>query len=127
MEEAIRDFLEQFTVADLSARGVLLPDNAYTFLLKQGSVGPLLQLMREMNVQRLYHAPNGTTEWELTAEHTYINRRADSAEFRRGTLENLPNPGIIFDWQNRHINPFCRLTRPVKVFGRWIYPDEEGG
>ena len=125
MEESIWDFLEQFTAELLSARRVLVPDEVYTFLLRSPSVEPLLGLMRQQGVYRLYHSPEGRVEWELTADRRYYNSRAGTVELRRGNVDDLQNPGLIFDWQNRHINPFYRQIRPAWVFGRMIHPPEE--
>ena len=91
-----RAFLDRFEPSDLAARGIL---NGETRLLNNRSVVPLRDLMTEHGVARLVSAGG----WLLSADGTFRNPRADGAT--SGNVDDLPNPGQVFNYQNTSLNP----------------------
>ncbi len=97
-ETHIIEFLKQFSVDDLVSRGILRK-NARE--LNNGSVYPLMELMASQGVTRL-ESPE--RDWFLTVDGEFQNPR--SSEETTGRVENLGNPGNVFNYQNTSINPW---------------------
>ena len=97
MEMDVREFLKQFSPDELVDREIL---RGNTRLLKSGSETPLMALMLERDVSRLRAQDR---EWSLTSEGEFQNPRSTEAE--SGRVEDLGNPGNVFNLQNTSINP----------------------
>ena len=97
MEMDVSDFLRQVTPDELVDRGIL---RGKTNLLKSGSETPLMALMVERAVSRLTAQDR---KWFLTSEGEFQNPRSNEAE--SGRVEDLGNPGSVFNLQNTSINP----------------------
>ena len=96
-ETHIKEFLNQFSVDELTKRGIL---RGNTRLLNNGSVSPLIGLMADRNVSRLLTPER---DWFLTSEGEFQNPL--SAEAKSGRVDDLVNPGNVFNQQNTSINP----------------------
>lgn len=104
----IRDFLNQFSVDELTSRGIL---RGSTRLLNKGSVLPLINLMTDQDVARL-EAPE--RDWFLTSNGAFRNLL--STEAKSGRIEGLANPGNVFNEQNTSLNPhYDRSSGPELV------------
>ena len=97
MEIDVKDFLNQFSAEELVRRGIL---RGGTRLLNNGSVSPLISLMTERNVTRLEAPERG---WFLTSDGEFQNQL--STEAKSGRVQDLNNPGNVFNEQNTSINP----------------------
>ncbi len=100
MEVDVREFLNRFSPDELKNRGVLRGD---TQILRSGSVSPLINLMADQKITRLV-APE--RNWFLTSDGEFQNPL--SSEAKSGRVEDLRNPGDIFNFQNTSINPYFR-------------------
>lgn len=89
-------FLEQFEASELAARGILIGESR---LLNHKSVPPLRTLMAERGVSRLV----STGGWLLGADGAFRNPRAEGVT--SGNVDDLPNPGQVFNYQNTTLNP----------------------
>ena len=109
MNEDIREFLNRFTIDDLEARQVLFPFgfSREQYLLRAGSVSPLIELMKEHNISRLEYP---SRNWWLDSEYQFNNPRSE--ENKTGDARRLSNPGSVFNEQNRYINPFFKPAHP---------------
>ncbi len=96
-EMDVRKFLSQFSVDELTQRGVL---HGSTRLIRNASVFPLIDLMTEHEVTCLQAVERG---WFLTSDGEFNNPR--STEAKTGKLQDLGNRGKVFDYQNTSINP----------------------
>lgn len=94
----IKEFLNQFSVEELTSKGILRGD---TLLLNNRSLAPLMSLMSTHEIGRL-QAPE--RDWYLTSLGEFQNRL--STESKSGNVESLDNPGNVFNMQNASINPF---------------------
>ena len=94
----IKDFLNGFTLDELTDKGVLREG---TRLLNNRSIGPLLVLMKEQAVSQL-QAPEGG--WFLTAQGEFQNPY--SMEAKSGRVDSLDKTGNVFYFQNPTINPY---------------------
>ena len=104
-ETYIRDFLNQFSVDELTRKGIV---RGNTRLLNRGSVRPLITLMNDQDVARL-EAPE--RDWFLTCDGAFQNLL--STEAKSGRIEDLANPGNVFNEQNTSINPhYARGSGP---------------
>lgn len=94
----VQEFLRRFEIDYLRKRGILLT----TRNLMQGkSVYPLVELMKEQNVERLISADG---KWFLISNGEFANSR--SAERRKyGHVDQLEEKGNVFKGQNKRINP----------------------
>lgn len=101
MEKDIREFLEEFTVEELVDRGVLRGE---TYQLRGTSIGPLQDLMREYNVERLVAA---NRNWFLGVDGEFSNSGSDE-EIKTGNVSQLQKKGNVFNEQNPAINPFFK-------------------
>ena len=110
MNEDIREFLNRFTIDDLEAKQVLFPFgfSREQYLLRAGSVSPLIELMKEHNISRLEYP---SRNWWLDSEYQFNNPRSE--ENKTGDARRLSNPGSVFNEQNRYINPFFTRTDPA--------------
>lgn len=97
MAEDVREFLKRFTADELVSRGVL---RGGTRLLNNGSVSPLTELMAEHDISRLEASER---RWFLTTDGDFQNPLSSEAE--SGRVEDLYNPGNVFNQQNTSINP----------------------
>ena len=97
MEVDVVEFLNQFSSDDLAERGVLRGD---TRLLNNRSVSAVLKLMDEKKVTRLHAVER---KWHLTSDGEFANPLSDEA--KSGSLDELDNPGNLFNYQNVFINP----------------------
>lgn len=96
--ENIRIFLENTGMETLCARGVI---NGEKRLLTGASVKPLIELMLEKGVARLYH----NQQWSLDArDSSFINHF--NGYYKSVLILKISNAGDIFKGANRHINPF---------------------
>ena len=93
----IRDFLNQFSVDELTSREIL---RGSTRLLNKGSVLPLITLMTDQDVARL-EAPE--RDWFLTSDGAFRNLL--STEAKSGRIEGLASLGNVFNQQNTSLNP----------------------
>ena len=100
MEQDIRTFLKRFSAAELEKRGILQPHKRDVYLLRAGSVYPLLELMKEHSVTRLVVEERN---WFLTSDGEFANPKYS---VKHGQVEEFPKG--IFDYQNKHINPYFR-------------------
>ena len=107
MDIDVREFLKRFSADVLENRGILIPDSQYTYLLRAPSVRPLINLMKESNVERLVCERR---RWFLAADGTFANP-GSRGDPRQGMVEELRNPGNAFMGQNRHINPFFPIEQ----------------
>ena len=106
-EADVRAFLKQFSAEDLAAKGVL---NGKTLLLNNKSVTPLTELMHEHGLSRLVAVAR---DWSLDVNGAFRNPRSTAAT--SGNVENLQNPGNVFNEQNTSINPhYARGQEPDK-------------
>lgn len=103
MKQDIGTFLKRFSASELETRGILQPHKRDIYLLRAGSVSPLIELMKEHDVTRLVFEKRN---WFLTSDGEFANPRY---RIKRGRVEELPNPGGVFDGQNKHINPYFRF------------------
>ena len=98
MEADIREFLQKYSADDLATRGIL---RGQTLLLNARSVNPLINLMVEQGITILEAKELG---WYITSSGEFVNH--GSSEFTEGNIEDLENPGNVFNFQNIHINPY---------------------
>ena len=98
-----RKFLKKFSAAELEKRRILQPHKKNVYLLRAKSVSPLIDLMKEHGVTRLVAEERN---WFLTSDGEFANPKYS---IKRGRVEELPNPGGVFDGQNKHINPYFRF------------------
>ncbi len=103
MEQDIRTFLKRFSAAELEKREILHPHRRDDYWLMARSVSPLTELMKEHGVTRLVAEEQN---WFLTSDGEFANPRHS---IKRGRVEELPNPGGVFDYQNKYINPYFRF------------------
>ncbi len=94
----IKEFLEEFTLADLKRRGVLKGK-----LLKGKSVEPLIDLMRECGVERVEYPD---ADWFLDTEGKFMNPY--SPEQKKGKTDELSKMGSVFTRTNSVLNPHCQ-------------------
>lgn len=113
MEVDVNEFLKQFSAEELASRGILRGGSR---LLNNGSVSPLIELMAERGISRL-EAPE--RRWFLTANREFQNPY--SMEAKSGRVEELANPGNVFNEQNTSINPHYAGAIGPEI------DDEEGG
>ena len=97
MDMDVVEFLNQFSAEDLAERGILRGE---TRLLNNRSVSPLLKLMNEQSVLKLHSAKQS---WHLTSSGEFANPLSDEA--KSGNLDDLDNPGNLFNYQNVSLNP----------------------
>lgn len=114
MEIDVREFLKQFPAGELARRGVLRGD---TQMLNNGSVSPLISLMAEHDISRL---ESTARNWFLISDGEFQNPL--SVEAKSGRVEDLDNPGSVFNLQNTSINPHYRGYRRQE-----LDPAEEEG
>jgi len=96
----VKEFLQDFSVEELKEREIL---RGATLLLNAGSIDPLVELMKEHRVDKLV----GIGErWFLDTEGNFAN--PGSTESKKGKIRDLSNPGNVFMWRNRDINPHYR-------------------
>lgn len=104
-ETDVRAFLERFSAEDLAAKGIL---NGKTSLLNHKSVAPLTDLMNEHSLSRLVSAAR---EWSFDVNGEFRNPHSDEA--KSGNVQDLKNPGNVFNYQNTSINPhYARGQEP---------------
>ena len=101
MEKDIRTFLKGFSASDLEKRGILQPHKRDIYLLRAGSVSPLIELMKEHDVTRLVAEERN---WFLTSDGEFANPKYS---VKRGRVEEFPKGA--FDGQNKHISPYFRF------------------
>lgn len=70
-------------------------------ILTAASVEPLLTLMEERKIDKLY---SSKSPWYLTSDGYFNN--PTSAEFRTGFIENLKRKSSIFRRKNPELNPY---------------------
>ena len=93
---------EEFTFDSLKQLGVLQYWQADQYLLRAGSVVPLIDLMNEHGITRLVHG-----EWYFASNGDYCNPRLSRHNTPKvGNLADLASKGDVFDYQNRYINPY---------------------
>lgn len=94
----VREFLQNAGIDLLRERGVL---HTVRQLLQGRSVHPLIQLMKDQNVERL---TNVDGSWYLAADSEFAN--PNSRERRKsGHIDQLDHLGNVFVLQNTSINP----------------------
>ncbi len=103
MEQDIRTFLKRFSASELEKRGILHPHIRDDYRLTARSVSPLIELIKEHGVTRLVAEEQN---WFLTSDGEFANPRYST---KRGRVEELQNSGGVFDYQNKHINPYFRF------------------
>ncbi len=103
MEEDIRTFLKGFSASELEKRDILQPHKRDDYWLMAKSVSPLTELMKEHGVTRLVAEER---KWFLKSDGEFAN--PSSSQVRRGRVGELQNLSSIFDYQNKHINPYFR-------------------
>jgi len=92
------DFLQGFSAAELSQRGIL---RGASNQLKSLSLSPLIALMQEHGVNRL---EDTKSDWFLDVEGNFKNSK--STESKQGNITDLSNPGNVFNYKNPTINPY---------------------
>lgn len=97
--ENILDFLHRFTVEELVGIGVL---RGRTLQLRNGSVDPLIELMKEHEVDRLEYPPQS---WYLDVSYDFNNPQSTEDAT---SADQLFNKGNVFNYQNVNINPYYR-------------------
>lgn len=113
MGAEIRSFLQGISVEELVDRNVLQKHKTMTYLLRRGSVGPLVRLMEHRGVNKLYYNDdNGNEVWFLCADGTFHNSTSRSR--RSGNVADLEQPGNLFMGKNDVINPYFHRTSPSK-------------
>jgi len=95
----VQDFLRRYEIDYLRKRGILL---TVRNLLQGKSVYPLIELMKEQNVERL-SSSDGT--WYLTTNTQFANPRSDEI-IKFGLVDELDSLGNVFNYQNVTINPY---------------------
>ena len=101
MEQDIRTFLKRFSASELETQGILQPHKRDIYLLRAGSVSPLIKLMKEHGVTRLVAEERN---WFLTSDGEFANPKYS---VKRGRVEEFPKGA--FDGQNKHISPYFRF------------------
>ena len=105
MEAEIRTFLSGISVEELEDRNVLQKHRTLTYLLRRDSVMPLLRLMEQRGINRLYyHDHNGREVWFLCDDGTFQNTTSPS--LKSGNVADLEQPGNLFRGKNNLINPY---------------------
>ena len=94
--ENVRDFLFRFTQEELADREIL---RGQTYVLNARSVYPLIELMRQHNVEKLDFPDR---EWFLAIDLGFSNPQSNEDST---SVEQLANKGNVFNEQNVHINP----------------------
>lgn len=105
METEIWGFLSGISVEELVDRNVLQRHRTMSYILRKGSVGPLLRLMQHRGVSRLYHECG----WFLCDDGTFANNTAGPVT--SGNVEDLEQPGRLFWRKNNIINPYFHRVR----------------
>ena len=97
--ENVRDFLFRFTQEELADREIL---RGQTYVLNARSVYPLIELMRQHNVEKL-ELPD--REWFLSIDLSFNNPQSNEDAT---SVEQLAQKGNVFNLQNVRINPHFR-------------------
>lgn len=104
--EDIGSFLERFSLQELIRLKILVSFGGAGYLLRAQSVGPLVNLMKAHNIEKLEKVE---ANWFLTSEYEFQN--PGSQEHRIGDATTLKNPGNVFNAQNPNINPYFKKRR----------------
>ena len=97
--ENVRDFLNRFTPEELANKGIL---RGQTHLLQARSVDPLIEWMRQHNVEKLEFPDR---EWFLSIDLNFNNPQSNEDAT---SVEQLVQKGNVFNLQNVRINPHFR-------------------
>jgi len=93
----IKDFLCEIGLEELISLGILQTQKLY---LNNESVDNLIKLMENKNVNYLI----GPSNWYLDSEYNFYNPY--SKEKKEGNLKEIERKGVVFDLQNKYLNPF---------------------
>lgn len=102
VEKDAREFLSGFDMQELMNKTIL---NGQKNLLNNRSVYPLLQLMKEMNVDRL-NFNSSKVKWSLKLNGDFFNN--NSSEKKNGNIKDLNNKGALFTGTNTTMNPYYK-------------------
>ena len=108
MEAKVWSFLQGISVEELVDRNVLQRHRTLTYLLRRDNVGPLIRLMEDRGMSKLYHEDI----WFLCNDGTFMN--TTSRSLKSGNVFDLKQPGNLFMGKNNVINPFFHRTNPSK-------------
>ncbi len=93
----IKDFLSEIGLEELISLGILQTQKLY---LNNESVDNLIKLMENKNVNYLI----GPSNWYLDSNYNFFNPY--SKEKKEGNLKDLERKGMVFDNQNKYLNPY---------------------
>ena len=108
MEAQMWSFLLGVGVEELVRRRVLQRHERMGYLLRKGSVGPLLDLMTDRGVEMLVSG----NDWSLNVNGEFVN--STSPSLKSGNISQLNQPGHLFDRKNPAINPFFQSRTTEK-------------
>jgi len=92
------EFLSSLDFNELLRKGILVPIGS-NYQLKGTSVKPLIKLMQEKGIEKIYYQAS----WYLMTNGEFLNRLGG---IRETHISQLRNPGDVFKGTNLIINPF---------------------